>query len=50
MSEINSYMDGKDMAPRLSEWKSKGWILNIANKYSLPFKEMEETSDKSWSV
>ena len=50
VSEINSYMDGKDMAPRLSEWKSKGWILNIANKYSLPFKEMEETSDKSWSV
>ena len=50
VSEINSYMDGKDMAPRLSEWKSKEWILNLDNKYSLPFREMEETSGKSWTV
>ena len=50
VSEINSYMEGKDMAPRLSEWKSKGWILNLDNKYSLPFREIEETSGKSWSV
>ena len=52
LPEINSYMDGKNMATRMSEWKGKGYVVSVGDKFALPVKEdePEKTSDGKWNI
>jgi hypothetical protein len=40
------------MATRMSEWKGKGYVVSVGDKFALPVKEdePEKTSDGKWNI
>jgi hypothetical protein len=49
--EISEHMDGKSMAPRLSEWTNQGKLSKVGEKYALPatHDEMPYVEGGAWT-